>query len=156
MKWPALEFAICQLAYNGDAVAPVQGDGRQIENRCNGCVRTQPDQVDQHGESREQPHAEHRSIGFLPDFVPDPAEGQHFVTGVGPDGAGACLDGRHGGEVEHDICTDGEEDAAAAADDFVEDLCHRLYNGRLQLVERITHCVSEDNGEEPAADPGEA
>lgn len=66
------------------------------------------------------------------------------------------MDGRHGGEVEDDVCAHGEEDPAFAADDLVEDLCHGLHHGRGEFVGYIACCVCQNDGVQPPADPSEA
>lgn len=156
VEGPWLEAAVGEFADDGDAVGPVEGDGREVEDGADGGVRAQSDEVDQDAADHEEPDGVEGGVGRRVDLVPDPAEGEHFVAGVGPDGAGAGLDGGHGGEVEDEEGGDGEEDAAVFADDLVEDLGDRLHDRGVELVEGVAHGVGEDDVVEPAAEVGEA
>lgn len=89
--WPWLELVEENLAENGNAVAPVQGDGRDIENGANSLVATQSDEVNGDADEGEEPHGRDRSVSPFPDLGPEAGARQHLVTREGPDGAGARL-----------------------------------------------------------------
>lgn len=64
----------------------------------------------------------------------------------------------HGGEADEfddDEGADTEDDAAGFAKDVVEDLRHRLLDGRVEDAVDVAHAEAEDDGEEPADDVGE-
>lgn len=156
MERPALEPMPKQLAEYRNTIRPIERDSGKIENRRDSCIRAQTNQVDKHAAEAEEPDGVQRGVRQRADFIPDARAGQHLVAGKGPDGAGAGLDGGHGREVEDEEGGDGEEDAAAFADDVVEDLGDGLDDGRGEDGGWVAHGVGEDDGEEPAADPGEA
>jgi len=46
VPWTRLEFAKDETAHDRDAVGPVEGDGGDVEDACDGCVATKTDEVD--------------------------------------------------------------------------------------------------------------
>lgn len=141
MERPPFEPAIRQFTNNRNTIAPIERDGRQIENRADGRIAAQADQIDQHTAEDEEPDCVERGVCFAVNAVPDSAERQHFVPSVSPDRATAGLDGGHGGEIQHDEGGDGEEDPAAAADDVVEDLRHRLRDYVAVFLDGVAEAV---------------
>lgn len=156
MERPALEAMTEQLTEDGDTIRPIQRNSRKIKNSRNSRIGAQTNEIDEHAAEAEQPDGVQRGIRQRADFIPDARARQHLVAGESPDGAGAGLDGRHGREVEDEEGGDGEEDAAAFADNVVEDLGDGLDDGGGKDGGGVAHGVGEDDGEEPAADPGEA
>ena len=156
MKRPALKLPIRQFTNNRNAVTPIQRDRCQIENRTDGRITAQPDQINGHAAEAKQPHRVDGRVGAFVDFEPDPGQGKEFVAGESPDGAGAGLDGRHGGEVEDEAGRYGEEDSAFAADVVVENLGDGLFDAVSEGVRRIAAAVGKDDGVEPSSYPGEA
>lgn len=133
---PALELVEEELAQDGDAVRPVQGDGAQVEDARDGDVAAQPDEVDHDADERVQPHGQDGGVGALPDLVPHARPGEHLVAGEGPDGAAAGLQGRDADKVHDDEGGHGEEDGCVLAHHVVVDLHHGLLDGRGQDVLR--------------------
>lgn len=156
MERPALEAMPKQLTEDWNTVRPVQRNSRKVEDRRDGRIRAQTNQIDEHTAEAEEPNRIQRGVRQRADFIPDMRAGQHLVAGKCPNGAGAGLDGGHGREVEDEEGGDGEEDAATFADDVIEDLGDGLGDGGGEDGGWIAHGVGKDDGEEPAADPGEA
>ena len=156
MPGPGLELAEEHLAQDGDAVRPVEGDGRQVEDGRDGGVGAQPDEVDERAADGEEPDGVEGRGGGLVHLVPHARQREHLVARVGPHGAGPGLDGGDADEVEDDERGDGEEDTARGADVVVEDLGRGLGDGRGEGGGDVAGAVGEDDGEEPAADVGEA
>ena len=159
MKWAWLEFPECDLADDGNAVRPVERDSRQVEDSSNSRIGPQPDQSDQNTANAKQPHGINGRIRCLVNLVPNSRKRQHLVSRVRPDGAGPGLDGRHGGEVQHDERGDSEEDAAAFAHDVVEDLRNGLQDRRFEdrvIAAERAHGVCEHDSVQPAANVSEA
>lgn len=136
MPRPTLKLVKEKLAQNGDTVRPVQSNGAQVEDRRDGDIATQADEVDQDANERVQPHSQDRGVGFLPDLIPHLGAGEHLVAGEGPDGAAAGLQGRDADEVHDDEGGHGEEDGGALAHHVVVDLHYGLLDGRGEDVLR--------------------
>lgn len=130
MPGPALELVEQELAQDGDAVRPVQGDGAQVEDGRDGDVAAQPDEVDEDADERVQPHGQDGGVGLAPDLVPHARAGKHLVAGEGPDGAAAGLQGRDAHEVHDDEGGHGEEYGPVLAHHVVVDLHDGLLDGR--------------------------
>ena len=156
MERPPLELAVEHFANDWDTIRPIQRNGREVENGGDGGVRAQRDQIDEDARDGEEPDGVDRSIGPLVNFVPDSRKGQHFVAGVGPDGSGTGLNGRHGGEVEDETGGHSEENASVPPNNVVEDLSDGLINDIFERFAGIATAVRQDNGIEPASYPGEA
>lgn len=156
MERPALEAMTKQLTEDGDTIRPIQRNSRKIKNSRNSRIGAQTNEIDEHAAEAEEPDGVQRGIRQRTDFIPYPRARQHFVAGESPDGAGAGLDGGHGREVQHEEGGGGEEDAAAFSCDVVEDLSDGLDDWGGEDGGGVAHGVGEDDGEEPAADPGEA
>ena len=156
MEGPSFEFPVFHFADDGDTVRPIQSNSRQVEDGRNGGVRAQTDQIDEHARDGEEPDRVNRGVGTLVDLVPDSRQGQHFVAGVRPDGAGAGLNGRHGREIEDEASGHGEEDASVPANDVVEDLSDGLSDGIIERVGGVAAAVSQHDGKKPSPYPGEA
>lgn len=130
MPGPALELVEEELAKNGDAVRPVQGDGAQVEDSRDGDVASEADEVDQDADQGVEPHGQDGGVGAPPDLVPHARPGKHLVAGEGPYGAAAGLQGRDADKVHDDEGGHGEEDGRALAHHVVVDLHHGLLDGR--------------------------
>lgn len=133
---PALKLVEEELAQDGDAVRPVQGDGAQVKDARDGDVAAQPDEVDQDADESVQPHCQNRCVGPFPNLIPHLRPGKHFVTGEGPDGAAAGLQGRNADEIHNNEGGHGEEDGSVLAHHVVVDLHHGLLDGGGQDVLR--------------------
>lgn len=156
MEGPTLEFAVSQLADDGDAVGPVKSDGREVENGADGDVRAETDQIDENARDGEKPDGIDGSVGPLVDFVPDSRQGQQFVSGESPNGAGSGLNGCHGGEVEHEAGSYGEENTPLATDHVIEDLGYRLIDYVPKSGCHIAAAVGQYDSEQPATNPSKA
>lgn len=71
------------LAEDGNAIGPVQRDGRDVEDTANGSVRSQPDQIDADAEDRGDPDGEERDLGEAVDTGPDAGEGDETIAREG-------------------------------------------------------------------------
>lgn len=164
MPWPALELVEQDLAQDGDAVGPVQGDGAKVEDGRDGDVAAEADEVDEDADERIQPHGQDGGVGAAPDLVPHARPGQHLVAREGPDGAAAGLQGRDADKVHDDEGGHGEEDGGLLAHHVVVDLHDGLLDGRGQdVLGRVVrgqvqgaHAEGQDDGEEPSDHVGEA
>lgn len=133
---PALELVEEELAQDGDAVGPVEGDGAQVEDGRDGDVAAEPDEVDEDADERVEPDGQDGGVGAAPDLEPDARPGQHLVAREGPDGAAAGLQGRDADKVHDDEGGHGEEDGCALAHHVVVDLHNGLLDGRGEDVLR--------------------
>ena len=69
-----------QLAEDGDTVAPVEGDGADVEDAGNGGVRAKANQVDDDAPEDRDPHGIEGSSGLEADLGPDVGEWQQAIT----------------------------------------------------------------------------
>lgn len=144
-----------KLAYDGDTVAPVQGDGADGEHTRDGGVGSKTDQVDGDAEKDRDPDGVERSAGPGGDLDPDVGEGQHTVTGEGEDGTAESLHGCEGDELDDDQGSNGEEHGTTLAETVVEDLRDGLSHGRLEDLLHVAHAEAQDDVEEEADHVGE-
>lgn len=147
--------AVEHLARDGDTVGPVICDRGDAEDRGDGDVRAQCDQVDADTYRGHEPHGINRRLCLWMDFCPDPCERDHLVAGYGPKRACRPLHPDHSGEVEDYCGADGKEAAGLAAEDVVEDLSDGLVDWGVEEGLDVPRAVGEDYGEEPAGDVGE-
>ena len=72
MPWPWLELAKDDFAEDGDAVAPVEGDGTDVEDTSDGGVGPEPDQIDGNAPKNRDPDGIKGCARTLIDNRPDP------------------------------------------------------------------------------------
>ena len=156
MERSRLHLPIQHLANNGDAIAPIERDSSEVEDRTNGRITPEPNKIDQHAQRAEDPDRIQRGIRPLPDLDPNPTKREHLIPGKRPHRAPPGLNRRHGGKIRDEAGHDDEEDAAAAADDVIEDLGDGLVDDVFECGGGIAGAVGQYDGVEPAADPGEA
>ena len=137
-----LEFAVSQFANDGNAVGPIESNGRKVEDSGNGGIGSKTNQIDKNTANAEEPDCDDGGVGALIDLVPDSRTRQHFVARVGPDGTGSGLNGCHGCEVENEAGGYCEEDASVATNDIVEDLCYGLNDYIAEGMRWVSGAVS--------------
>jgi hypothetical protein len=102
MPWARSELAKQKLAQNGDAIAPVQRDGTDVEDARNSSVGAETDQVDSNAEEDGDPDSiQWRSCHWV-DFRPDSGEGNETVTGEGEHCSAKRLHGCEADEFDDD------------------------------------------------------
>ena len=80
MPWSRSELSKQKLAQNGDAVAPVQRNGTDVEDTGNSSVRTETNQIDGNAEEHGDPYSVQWRSGHGVDFCPNSGEGQETIT----------------------------------------------------------------------------
>lgn len=160
MPRPGLEAAKDDLAEDGDAVAPVEGNGADVEDAQDSRVAAQADEVNGNTPEDGDPDCIERGTGAPVDLGPDVAKGEEAVARKGKDGAPKSLRGCEADELQDDEGADGEGDATCFAEDIVEDLRNGLAEwGGEDAVDRIVdvvaHAEAEDYVEEKAGKVGE-
>ncbi len=149
-----LELAPDELAGNGDDIGPVERDGAHVENACDGNVGTEGDQVDGNAPEDADPNGVERGPCESVDLGPDVGKWDQAVAGEGKHRSSQSLGGSKANELEDDEGGYREEDPGTLAQRIVEDLCHRLINGRREDFGGITHTEAQDNVEQPPKDIG--
>lgn len=155
MPGAGLEFSKEQFAQNGDAVAPVEGDGADGENTGNGSVGAQTDQVDRNAEEGRNPDGIQGCASPGRDLDPDVGEWQQAVTCEGEDSTTEGLHRGKGDELDDDQPGNGEEHGTTFAKAVVEDLRDGLGHRRHEDLVRAAHAVAENNVEQETAEVGE-
>lgn len=118
-----------KLARNGDDVAPVEGDGADVEDTGDGGVRAQADQVDGDAPEDREPHGVDRGASTAVDLGPEVRAWHEAVAGKGEDSASEGLGGGEADELQDNEGAEGVEDAACFSEGVEEDLGDGLLNG---------------------------
>lgn len=140
MPWPRSEFSKQKLAQNGDAVAPVQRNGADVENTGNSSIRAETNQVDGNAEEHGDPDSIQWRSGHGMDFCPNSGEGQETVTGECEDCSAKGLHGCEADELNNNQACNCEEDGASFAEAVVEDLSDGLVNWARQDLDWVALC----------------
>ena len=89
VPWARLKLAKDHFTDDRDAIAPVEGDGGDIEDTGNGGVGAETDEVDGDAEEDGDPDGIEGSAGQGVDLCPNAGEGDEAVAGEGKEGT--CL-----------------------------------------------------------------
>lgn len=155
MPGTRLELAKEQLAQNGNAVAPIQGNSTDRENTRNSSVGAKTNQVDGNAEEDGHPHSVEGGSSPGSNLDPHIGEGQHAITGEGEDSATKRLHGSESHELDDNKTRNGEEHTTTLAQAVVEDLSDRLSHRRGENLVGVAHAEAKYNVEQEASDIGE-
>ena len=139
------------LAEDGNAITPVEGDGGDVEDTLDGGLGAEGDEVDGDTPEDGDPDGEDRSAGQWEDLGPEVREGQEAIAREGEDGATERLHSGEADELDDDEGADGKDDGAGGTEHVQENLGHGLAKLRVQILGWVAHGVAEDDIEEEAA-----
>jgi len=129
VPWAGLEAAKDELAENWDNVAPVKGNGTDVEDTQDRGVATKPDQIDGDAEEDGDPDGVDGSTSAFVNLGPHPAEGNEAVAREGEHGTPECLGSGEANKLKDDKGTERKHNTACLAKGVEVDLSHGLCEG---------------------------
>lgn len=114
-----LKVAEDKLAEDGNTVAPIEGDGADVENPGNSGIGTKADKVDSDTPEYTDPNGEEWCVCKRGDSGPNMREWKKAVSGEREDCAAKGLHGGKADELDDDEARDCEEDSSTSAERVV-------------------------------------
>ena len=139
VPWARFELSIDQLAGNGDAVAPIHGNGTHVEDGSNSLIRAQCNQVDGGAPEHRPPDGNDGRVSPLVNDLEVAGTRNQAIAGEGEHGTCERLDSSNGASIQNDESARRESDGTSFAEVVVKQLNHGLFKLVGKQLGRVAH-----------------
>ena len=157
VPWARNKLTKDNLAEDGDAKRPIQGNRADVKDTSNGGIRAKTNQVNPDTQAYREPDGKDRYTAQRHDLRPDSTKWHKSIPRVGEYCPCKRLHSSKIPKLEDNECTDSVKYASSFAQNVIEDLCDRLLDRRVEngiFPSDVTHDKTQDDIEQPSSHVG--